>query len=170
MIIRVTGFTSCLSWQGCQNTIDYIAYKWHLFIYLFNYIILFKLLFSYNFPTFFAIALPCPVPKSLLPQSIPTPLSMPMTPLFMFLDLPLPLLSPLPSLVTVSLIFICKSLVLFCSFVCFVDQLPLIGEIRWYLSCIDCLISLNIMTSSSIHAVVKGRSSFFLSAGQYSIV
>ena len=34
-----------------------------------------------------------------LPQSIPTPLSVPMRPLFMFCDLPLPLLSPVISLV-----------------------------------------------------------------------
>ena len=34
----------------------------------------------------------------------------------------------------------------------------------WYLSFNDGLISLSIMLSSSIHAVAKGRSSFFLSA------
>ena len=38
------------------------------------------------------------------------------------------------------------------------------GEIIWYLSFTTWLISLSIMLSSSIHAVEKGRSSFFLSA------
>ena len=75
---------------------------------------------------------------ALPPQSILTPLSMPMDPLYMFLDLPLHLPScytPPPSpLVTVSLFFISMPLVIFCSFVCFVDQVPLKGEIIWYLS------------------------------------
>ena len=47
---------------------------------------------------------------------------------------------------------------------CFVDWVTLIGEIIWYLSFAACLISLSIMLSSSICAVTKGRSSFFLSA------
>ena len=51
----------------------------------------------------------------------------------------------------------------FCSFVCFVDYVPFIGEIIWYLSFTAWLISLSIILSSSIHAVAKGRSSFFLS-------
>ena len=75
-----------------------------------------------------------------------------------------------PPLITVSLFFISMSLVLFCSLVCSVVQVPLIGEIIWYLSFTSCLMSLNIVLSSSIHAVVKGRSSFILSAAQYSIV
>ena len=50
------------------------------------------------------------------------------------------------------------------SLICFTDQVPLIGEIIWYLSFITWLTSLSIMLSSSIHAVTKGRSSFFLSA------
>ena len=56
-----------------------------------------------------------------------------------------------------------------CLLVCFVEQIPLIGEITWYLSFTDWLISLSIMVSSSIHAIAKGRNSFFLSAGQYSM-
>ena len=56
----------------------------------------------------------------------------------MFLDDPSPPYShypPHPSpLVTVSLFFISKSLVLCCSLACFADQVPLIGEIIWYLS------------------------------------
>ena len=46
----------------------------------------------------------------------------------------------------------------------FVDQFSLIDEIIWYLSFTTWLISLSIMLSSSIHAVTKGWSSFFLSA------
>ena len=46
--------------------------------------------------------------------------------------------------------------------VCFVDYVPLLGEIIWYLSFTTWVISLSIMLSSSIHAVAKCRSSFFL--------
>ena len=78
----------------------------------------------------------------------------------------LPLLSPiipLPSpLVTVSLFFISMSLVIICFLICFVDQVPLVGEIIWYLSFTTWLISLSIMFSRSVHATVKSRISFFL--------
>ena len=70
---------------------------------------------------------------------------------------------PFP-LVTVSLLLISMSLVIFCVFVCFVNWVPLIGEIIQYLSFAAWLTSLSIMLSSSIYAVAKGRSSFFLSA------
>ena len=46
----------------------------------------------------------------------------------------------------------------------FVDYVLVKGEIIWYLSLTAGLISLSIMLSSSIHAVAKGISSFFLSA------
>ena len=103
-----------------------------------------------------------------LPPAILPPLALSMGPLYMFLDdpsLPLPhyISLPLP-LGTVSLFFISMSLVLFCSLVCFVDYVPPIGEVIWYLSFTTWLISLSIMLSRSIYAVVKGRSSFFLSA------
>ena len=45
-----------------------------------------------------------------------------------------------------------------------IDYVPVKGEIIWYLSLTAWLISLSIMLSSSIHAVAKGISSFFLSA------
>ena len=45
-----------------------------------------------------------------------------------------------------------------------VDYVPVKDEIIWYLSLTAWLISLSIMLSSSIHAVAKGISSFFLSA------
>ena len=44
------------------------------------------------------------------------------------------------------------SLVIFCLLVCFVDYVPVKGEIIWYLSLTAWLISLSIMLSSSIHA------------------
>ena len=56
------------------------------------------------------------------------------------------------------------SLVIFCLLFSSVDYVPVKGEIMWYLSLTVCLISLTIMLSSSIHAVAKGISSFFLSA------
>ena len=75
-----------------------------------------------------------------------------------------PCYPPLPfPLVPVSLFLVSMPLVLFCSFVYFIHQVPLIGEIILYLSFATQLISLSIMLSSSIHAVAKGRSSFFLS-------
>ena len=58
-------------------------------------------------------------------------------------------LPPPSPLVTVNLFFISKSLILFCSFICFVDQVPL-GEIIWYLSFTAWLTSLIIMLSSFI--------------------
>ena len=55
--------------------------------------------------------------------------------------------SPPSFLVTVSLIFILMSLAVFCLRVCFVDYVPFIGEIMWYMSFTTWLISLNIMLS-----------------------
>ena len=46
---------------------------------------------------------------------------------------------------------------------CFVDQVPLIGENIWYFSFTAWLISLSIMLFRTIHAVMKGRSFFFVS-------
>ena len=56
------------------------------------------------------------------------------------------------------------SLVIFCLLFSSVDYIPVKGEIIWYLSLTAWLISLSIMLSSSIHAVEKGISSFFISA------
>ena len=63
--------------------------------------------------------------------------------------------------VTVILFFVSLSLVVFFLLVCFIDYVPLVGEIMWYLSLTAWLISLSIMLSSSIHAVAKGISSFY---------
>ena len=67
-------------------------------------------------------------------------------------------------LATATLFPTSMSLVVFCSLFSFVDYVPVKGEIIWYLSLTSWLISLSIMLSSSIHAVAKGISSFFLSA------
>ena len=78
---------------------------------------------------------------------------------------PLSLLSrPHSPLTIVRLFLTSMSLVRFCFLFNSVDYVPVKGEIIWYLSLITWLISLSIMFSSSIHAVAKGISSFFLSA------
>ena len=85
----------------------------------------------------FLLLVPSPTP-----QSIPPPLfiySCSLTYPFLFF----PPLSTSPSLlVTVGLIFISMSWDIFCSFVSFVDQLPLIDKIIWYLSFTTWLIHL----------------------------
>ena len=75
-----------------------------------------------------------------------------------------PLSPPHSPLAIVTLFLISMSLVLFCLLFSFVDYVPVKGEIIWYLSLTAWLISLSIMLSSSIHAVAKDISSFFLSA------
>ena len=71
------------------------------------------------------------------------------------------LLSPPLWLLSVCSLFQCLSSTLLACL--FVDWVPLIGEIVWYLSFTSWLISFSIMLSSSTHAVVKGRNFFFLS-------
>ena len=72
--------------------------------------------------------------------------------------------SPSPSSppTVVSLFHVSMSLVLFFLLVYFVHYIPVISEVIWYLSFTNWLISHSLMVSSSIHAVTKGRSSFFL--------
>ena len=78
---------------------------------------------------------------------------------------PLSPLSPPHSLLAIVRLFLTSmSLVIFCLLFSFVDYVPVKGEIIWYLSLTAWIISLSIMLSSSIHAVAKGISSFFLSA------
>ena len=71
---------------------------------------------------------------------------------------------PFPPLAIIRLFLTSMSLVIFCLLFSSVDYVPFKGEIIWYLSLTTWLISLSIMLSSSIHAVAKGISSFFLSA------
>ena len=75
-----------------------------------------------------------------------------------------PLSPPDSPLATVSLFLTSMSLVIFCLLFSPIAYVPVKGEIIWYLSLTTWLISLSIMLSSSIHAVAKGISSFFLSA------
>ena len=161
-----------------ENTLNYIVRIFK--IYLFNLFFIMLFIFSVVqlqlslYPPYYS-PLPYRSPTSDSHSSLsPNPLSVSMGPLYMFLDLTLPLLCPvipLPSpLLTVSLFFISMSLVLFSLLLCFVDYVPLIGEVISYWSFTAWLISLNIMLSSSLHALVKGRSSFFLFAVENSIV
>ena len=126
----------------------------------------FLLLFSYSCPNFPLLLSPTSPNTHAHSQSPPCGLC-PWAPYTCSLTQPFPFFFhhlPLPSsLVTVSLFFISMFLVLFCSFVCFIDQVTFLGEIIWYLPFTASLISLSIMLSSSIHAVTKGRSSCFLS-------
>ena len=110
------------------------------------------------FPLLFSVSLPS------TPQSIPTLLSCSWIIYTCSFTRPFPppfLPHPSP-VVAVSLFLVSIPLVLFCSFVCFVHSVPLIGEIIWYLFFAFWLISLIIMLASSTHAVAKGRTSFFL--------
>ena len=77
------------------------------------------------------------------------------------------LLSPLSashSPLAIRLFLTSMSLVMSCLLSSLVYYVPVKGEVIWYLSLTAWLISLSIMLSSSIHAVAKGISSFFLSA------
>ena len=122
------------------------------------------MLLCYSCPSFSPFSLLCSS-HHLLPQSIPHCCHVHASFTLVLLLVPSPsshYYPHLPSpLVTVSLFLVSMPLVLFCSLVYFVHQVPLIGEIIWYLSFTDQLISLSIIFSSSIHAVEKGRSSFF---------
>ena len=76
---------------------------------------------------------------------------------------PLSSLSPPHSpLAIVRLFLTSMSLVIFCFLFSSVDYVPVNGEIIQHLSLTTWLISLSIMLSSSIHAIAKVISSFFL--------
>ena len=122
----------------------------------------FLLLFKYSYLHFLPTT---PIPTS-QPRSY-CPLALSVGLLYMSLDDPSPSFPhypppPIP-LGIVSLFLISMSLVIFCLLAYFVDLVPLIGEIIWYLSFTHWLISLSITLCISNPAVTKGRSSFFLS-------
>ena len=75
-----------------------------------------------------------------------------------------PLSLPASLLAIVRLFLTSMSLVIFCLLSSFVDYVPVKGEIIWCLSVTAWLISFSIMLSSSIYAVEKDISSFFLAA------
>ena len=107
---------------------------------------------------------PTPAKPTSLPCFHPPPWFCPCV-LYSSSQKPFPTLSPPPSLLAIVRLFlISMSLVIFSLLFSFVDYVPVKGEIIWYLSLTAWLPSLSIMLSSSIHAVAKGISSFFLSA------
>ena len=118
------GFSICRNWN-----ISFLN-----FMYLFMY--LFLLFFKYNC-LHFPPPPSCPTHHHLSPSNLPL-LALPICPLYLFLDGPSPInpnypLSP-SSVVTVGLFFISMSVVVFCLLVCFVDWVPLTGEIIWKIS------------------------------------
>ena len=78
--------------------------------------------------------------------------------------------SPYSPLTFISLFNMSMPLFLFCSSHYFVHSIPHVSEIIWYLSFSDWLISFSIILFRPIHAVAKGKLSFFFTAAQYSIV
>ena len=140
-----------------------IKYFMYLFIYLFIY------LYSCSNIVVSISSPHAPQPHPSLPSTLePTPFGFVHGSFIPVPWLPCPCYplypSPLSPLVIVSLFFTSMSLVVFCLLAYFVDYISRIGEMIWHLSFTTWLISLSIMLSGSIHAVAKGRSSFFLSA------
>ena len=84
--------------------------------------------------------------------------------------LPSPSFNPSHPLLQLSVCSMFLSLILFCSLVYFVHQIPDLSEIIWYLPFTDQLISLSIRVSRSIHVVTKVKISFFFTAKQCSVV
>ena len=122
-------------------------------------IYLFLLFFKYSCLHFPTTTFHSPPTTTSHPQCSP-PLALSRGPLHMFFDDPtlyFPGYAPSSSpLVTVSLFFISVFLVLFYLLICFVYQVPHVGEIIENLSYfIAWLISLSIILSISIHAVVQ---------------
>ena len=127
-----------------------------LFIYLFN--------FYCCTITVVCIFLPTPTKPTFLPRLQPPPW---FCPCVLYSSSWKPFSPPSPPnspLAIVRLFLTSMSLVIFCLLFSSVDYVPVKGEIIWYLSLTAQLISLSIMLSSSIHAVAKVISSFFLSA------
>ena len=123
-------------------------------------------MFKYSCLHFCPTSAHCLTYPHLPPSNLP-PLALSTCSLYMLLDGPSPIfshypLSPVPSsYCQFDLYFNVSGCILLACLFCYVT---LIGEIIWYLSFTVWLISLSIMPSSSIHAVAKVRSSFFLSA------
>ena len=154
----------CFCFCFCQNV--HIMKCTSLFL-----ILVYSITVVATFPPLLSSVQPTPPPT---PKSIPRLLSMSMGYSYMFFDQSLPLLStPIPfptppgSCQSVSCFHACGS-VLFISLFC--HQIPLIGEIIWYLSFTIWFTSLSMILSRSIHAIAKGRSSFFLSLHSLSLI
>ena len=162
------------------NLPDCVSYV-NILIYLSNFLSHICILFAciylgiclYHFIIYLLLLSPFSPHPSPPPQPSPPPTLDPTSLCFVHVsfihvpDNPSPSVPIIPSHLPsgyCQLFLISMSLVIFCLLVHFVDYVPLIGEIIWYLSLTSWLISLSIMLSSSIQAVMKGRSSFFLSA------
>ena len=119
------------------------------------------LLFNYSGLHFLPIPPPYPSRTHLPPLPPPPPWFCPGV-LYSSSCNPLSLLSPPHYHLDIVRLFLTSvALVIVCLLFSFVDYVPVKGEITWYLFFTIWLISLSIMLSSSIHAVTKGRSSFF---------
>ena len=133
---------------------------WWFIFFNFNFV----LLFNYSFVPFLPIPPPQPSWTPSLPNLHPPPWFCPCV-LYSSSYNPLSSLSPPHSPLPIVRLFLTSmSLVIFCFLFSSTYYVPVKGEIIWYLSLTTWLISLSIMLCSSIHAVAKGISSFFLSA------
>ena len=117
------------------------------------------LLFSYNCLHF----LPTPAKPTSLPRLHPPPWFSPCV-LYSSSCRPFSPVCPPHSPLVIVRLLTSMSPVIFCLLLSFVAYVPVKDGIIWYLSLTAWLISLSIMLSSSIHAVAKCISSFFLSA------
>ena len=154
-LLLICLLTICLpSWKKClfRSSVHY---------YFLNYFIVVQSQLSAFSPHY---SPPHPSQTHIPPLLPPSPLVLSMCPYSSSRKFFFPLSPPLSPLAIVRLFLISMSLVIFCFLFSFVDYVPVKGEIIWYLSLINWLISLSIMFSSSIYAVAKGRSSFFPSA------
>ena len=168
----------CYWCTACIPFIKKLFCGLHMFFWLFLFILFFWYILFYSIYIFYFLNFYCystTVVCLFSPSLHPTPsepTSLPYHPpwfcpcvLYSSSCNPLSSLSPPYSpLAIVRLFLTSMSLVIFCLLFSFVDYIPVKGEIIWYLSLTVWLISLSIMLSSSIHAVAKGISSFFLSA------
>ena len=109
------------------------------------------------------IPLYTPAPPLPLTPAITTLLSMPVN-VFLFCSVPSSPSPQPPTAVGPPSIYEPVSAFLL---VQFVHQIPHMSEIIWYLSFSDWLISLSIMLFRPIHAVTKGKVSFFFMAEEY---
>ena len=119
------------------------------FPFIFLNLHIYLLFLEYSCLHFPLLLFPAPHTPTSYPQPFPT-LDLSMHPLYMFLDNSFPSFShylpPSSPLVIVSLFFISISLFIFSSLlVCFVDYVPLIGDIIWYFYFTALLTSFSIM-------------------------
>ena len=123
-------------------------------------------LFLFNYSCLHFLPTTPPQPQPNAPSSLASTLPLGYV-LVSFIVVPETLapLSPLSSPLTIVRLFLTSmSLIIFSRLFYSVDYVPVKGEVTLYLSLTIWVISLSIMLSTSIHAITKGMSSFFLSA------